>query len=150
VIFGIFCILNFFFQCGPSLGTYVLPAICFPSEVRSTCHGISATGGKLGAMAGALAFPVIRRGPLGIVGVLWLEAGACIIGAVLSYQFLRNDWEYLNEDDKTATMTFVHGSAASFLGMSRRSSAMRPSLAGTAQGPRMSEAKKQSSVASQV
>lgn len=108
VKFAIFCILNFLLNFGPNLGTYVLPAICFPQEIRSTCHGISATGGKAGAMLGAFLFPVVRDG-LGTRGVLWMQAGASLLGALISYHFLKNDWEYLNEEDKIATSSFVHG-----------------------------------------
>jgi len=39
VLFGLFLVLTFLLNFGPNIGTYVLPAICFPMEVRSTCHG---------------------------------------------------------------------------------------------------------------
>jgi len=111
VLFGVFCVLNFLLSFGPNLGTYVLPAICFPMDVRSTCHGISATGGKLGAMTGAFLFPFVSKGPLGVSGVLWMQTGACIVGALLSHSFLKNDWEYLDGDDKLATESFIHGAS---------------------------------------
>jgi len=117
VLFILFCVLNFLLGFGPNLGTYVLPAICFPSEIRSTCHGISATAGKVGAMAGAFMFsaiaPPAQKGEKAcsecIVTVLWIQTGASLVGAYLSYQFLKNDWDYLNEDDKHATESFILG-----------------------------------------
>ncbi|KAI4381230.1 hypothetical protein MLD38_007324 [Melastoma candidum] len=49
--------LTFFFaNFGPNATTFVVPAEIFPSRLRSTCHGISAASGKLGAMVGAFGF----------------------------------------------------------------------------------------------
>lgn len=46
----------FFANFGPNSTTFVVPAEVFPARVRSTCHGISAASGKLGAMVGAFGF----------------------------------------------------------------------------------------------
>lgn len=49
--------LTFFFaNFGPNATTFVVPAEIFPARFRSTCHGISAASGKLGAMLGAFGF----------------------------------------------------------------------------------------------
>ncbi|GJY99585.1 inorganic phosphate transporter 1-4 [Tanacetum coccineum] len=49
--------LTFFFaNFGPNTTTFVVPAEIFPARVRSTCHGISAASGKLGAIVGAFGF----------------------------------------------------------------------------------------------
>ncbi|WMV47368.1 hypothetical protein MTR67_040753 [Solanum verrucosum] len=49
--------LTFFFaNFGPNATTFVVPAEIFPARLRSTCHGISAAWGKLGAMVGAFGF----------------------------------------------------------------------------------------------
>ncbi|GMI70499.1 phosphate transporter 1;5, PHOSPHATE TRANSPORTER 5 [Hibiscus trionum] len=49
--------LTFFFaNFGPNATTFVVPAEIFPARLRSTCHGISAASGKLGAIVGALGF----------------------------------------------------------------------------------------------
>ncbi|MBA0802647.1 hypothetical protein Gohar_012926 [Gossypium harknessii] len=49
--------LTFFFaNFGPNATTFVVPAEIFPARLRSTCHGISAAAGKLGAMVGAFGF----------------------------------------------------------------------------------------------
>ncbi|KAK8654210.1 hypothetical protein V6N13_128183 [Hibiscus sabdariffa] len=49
--------LTFFFaNFGPNATTFVVPAEIFPSRLRSTCHGISAAAGKLGAIVGAFGF----------------------------------------------------------------------------------------------
>lgn len=41
---------NFFNNFGPNATTFIIPGEVFPTRVRSTCHGISAASGKLGAI----------------------------------------------------------------------------------------------------
>ncbi|GKU86331.1 hypothetical protein SLEP1_g868 [Rubroshorea leprosula] len=49
--------LTFFFaNFEPNATTFVVPAEIFPARFRSTCHGISAAAGKLGAIVGAFDF----------------------------------------------------------------------------------------------
>ena len=47
---------SFFGQCGPNCTTFLIPAEVFPTEVRTTCHGISAAAGKLGALISSIGF----------------------------------------------------------------------------------------------
>ena len=42
-----FCLITFALNFGPNVGTYVLPATCFPAAIRSTFHGLSAASGKV-------------------------------------------------------------------------------------------------------
>ena len=52
--------LSFFFSnMGPNTTTFVIPAELFPTAIRSTCHGISAASGKLGAALGTVLMPAI-------------------------------------------------------------------------------------------
>ncbi|KAM7462547.1 hypothetical protein LguiA_030669 [Lonicera macranthoides] len=54
--------LTFFFaNFGPNATTFVVPAEIFPARFRSTCHGISAASGKVGAMRGAFGFLYIAQ-----------------------------------------------------------------------------------------
>ncbi|XP_010555844.1 PREDICTED: inorganic phosphate transporter 1-4-like [Tarenaya hassleriana] len=56
--------LTFFFaNFGPNATTFVVPAEIFPARFRSTCHGISAAAGKLGAMVGAFGFLYLAQSP---------------------------------------------------------------------------------------
>lgn len=49
--------LTFFFaNFGPNATTFVVPAEIFPARLRSTCHGISAATGRVGAILGAFGF----------------------------------------------------------------------------------------------
>ena len=42
-----------FSNAGPNSVTFLMPAECFPTLIRSTAHGISAASGKVGATVGA-------------------------------------------------------------------------------------------------
>ncbi|TQE13778.1 hypothetical protein C1H46_000785 [Malus baccata] len=52
----IYSLTFFFVNFGPNATTFVVPAEIFPARFRSTCHGISAASGKLGAIVGAFGF----------------------------------------------------------------------------------------------
>ncbi|XP_059660358.1 inorganic phosphate transporter 1-4 [Cornus florida] len=53
---AIYSLTFFFANFGPNATTFVVPAEIFPARFRSTCHGISAAAGKLGAIVGAFGF----------------------------------------------------------------------------------------------
>ncbi|GMI98704.1 phosphate transporter 1;7 [Hibiscus trionum] len=53
----------FFANFGPNATTFVVPAEIFPARLRSTCHGISAAAGKLGAIVGAFGFLYLAQSP---------------------------------------------------------------------------------------
>ncbi|KAL6564467.1 putative inorganic phosphate transporter 1-7 [Orobanche minor] len=52
----IYSLTFFFANFGPNATTFVVPAEIFPARLRSTCHGISAAAGKMGAIIGAFGF----------------------------------------------------------------------------------------------
>mmetsp|Transcript_30152 Transcript_30152/g.53029 ORF Transcript_30152/g.53029 Transcript_30152/m.53029 type:complete len:542 (-) Transcript_30152:401-2026(-) len=53
IIYG----LTFFFSnFGPNATCYIIPGEVFPSEIKATCHGISAASGKLGAFITTFVF----------------------------------------------------------------------------------------------
>eukprot|EP00927_Polykrikos_kofoidii_P003731 TRINITY_DN11507_c0_g1_i1.p1 TRINITY_DN11507_c0_g1~~TRINITY_DN11507_c0_g1_i1.p1 ORF type:complete len:475 (+),score=46.36 TRINITY_DN11507_c0_g1_i1:69-1493(+) len=97
LLFIVFCCLTLLLNFGPNVGTFVLPAMCFPTEVRSTYHGLSAAGGKLGAALGALIFKPLVDSPLGLPGVLSFQALLCLVGGSVSHFYLKHDWEYTRE-----------------------------------------------------
>ncbi|XP_050234422.1 low affinity inorganic phosphate transporter 8-like [Mercurialis annua] len=49
----LFGLTLFFANFGPNTTTFIVPAELFPARFRCTCHGISAAGGKLGAIIAA-------------------------------------------------------------------------------------------------
>ena len=49
--------LTFFFSnFGPNTTTFIVSAELFPTRFRTTCHGISGTVGKVGAIIGSVGF----------------------------------------------------------------------------------------------
>mmetsp|Transcript_117932 Transcript_117932/g.270534 ORF Transcript_117932/g.270534 Transcript_117932/m.270534 type:complete len:410 (+) Transcript_117932:288-1517(+) len=68
---------------GPALTTFVIPTIVFPPDVRSTYHGFSAACGKVGALIGALLFPVVNDAA-GTPAVMYVLALVSCLGGVLS------------------------------------------------------------------
>jgi len=87
--FFVLCLLFFVLFSGPNVATFILPVISFPSEVRSTFHGLSAAAAKIGAMAGSLLFPVIDN-IVGTTGVMATQALICMAGALLSHLYLQS------------------------------------------------------------
>ena len=53
----LFGLSYFFTEFGPNTTTFVYPSEIFPVQIRTTAHGIAAAVGKIGAFAGAFAFP---------------------------------------------------------------------------------------------
>ncbi|KAI9502953.1 major facilitator superfamily domain-containing protein [Coemansia spiralis] len=47
---------QFFQNFGPNTTTFIIPSEAFPTRFRSTCHGISAASGKVGAVISQLGF----------------------------------------------------------------------------------------------
>jgi MFS transporter, PHS family, inorganic phosphate transporter len=91
--------LTFFFaNFGPNATTFIVPAEIFPARLRSTCHGISAASGKLGAIVGSFGFLYLaqNRDPaktdhgypagIGVRNSLFLLAGCNLLG--LAFTFL--------------------------------------------------------------
>jgi MFS transporter, PHS family, inorganic phosphate transporter len=81
VLYGI---SYFFTEFGPNMTTFIYPAELFPTEVRTTGHGISAGAGKLGAFAGAFLFPDILASHLGLRGAMVISAVVAAVGLLLT------------------------------------------------------------------
>lgn len=84
VIFGI---SYFFTEFGPNTTTFVYPAEIFPTEVRTTGHGIAAAMGKLGAFAGTYLFTDMLNS-WGIQGAEGVAAGVAVLGLIVTAVFL--------------------------------------------------------------
>ncbi|POW04920.1 hypothetical protein PSTT_10020 [Puccinia striiformis] len=78
-----FILLQFFFNFGANTTTFVYPAEIFPTRVRGFASGISAAGGKLGAVIAALCFGELSE-KIGTNSVLWILAGTSFLGAGIS------------------------------------------------------------------
>ncbi|HTT91442.1 MAG TPA: MFS transporter [Acidimicrobiales bacterium] len=74
----------FFTEFGPNTTTFIYPAEVFPTEVRTTGHGISAGAGKLGAFAGAFLFPDFLASSIGLPGAMTIAGVVAAIGLMLT------------------------------------------------------------------
>ncbi|KAI9629530.1 hypothetical protein KEM48_012877 [Puccinia striiformis f. sp. tritici PST-130] len=79
-----FILLQFFLQLRANTTTFVYPAESFLLvSVRGFASGISAAGGKLGAVIAALCFGELSE-KIGTNSVLWILAGTSFLGAGIS------------------------------------------------------------------
>ena len=73
-----------FTEFGPNTTTFIYPAEIFPTQVRTTAHGISAGAGKLGAFLGAFLFPDFLASSLGVRGAEIIAAIVALVGMLLT------------------------------------------------------------------
>jgi hypothetical protein len=59
-----------------------MAAETYPTELRGTCHGLSAFLGKLGALVATIAF-----GVLDLETVFWVSGGVSAVGVLMTYAF---------------------------------------------------------------
>ena len=74
----------FFTEFGPNMTTFIYPAELFPTDVRTTSHGISAGAGKLGAFAGAFLFPDFLAVTHGLNRAMVVAGIVAVIGLLLT------------------------------------------------------------------
>jgi len=74
LLLSLYLLSSFFGQCGPNCTTFLLPAEIFPTEVRTACHGLSASAGKLGALIAATTFHKLDQNNQ--AGLFWI-CGVC-------------------------------------------------------------------------
>ncbi|KAI8802791.1 phosphate transporter [Cladochytrium replicatum] len=83
----LYTIGQFFFNFGPNATTFILPSEVFPTRFRSTCHGISAASGKLGAILAGFAFAPLKDvggKDKGLPVLLVVFAGFMVVGLVVT------------------------------------------------------------------
>ncbi len=78
----------FFTEFGPNMTTFIYPAELFPTDVRTTAHGISAGAGKLGAFAGAFLFPDFLAVTHGINRAMTIAGVVAVLGLLLTFALL--------------------------------------------------------------
>ncbi|GAB4850910.1 Probable inorganic phosphate transporter 1-3 [Ancistrocladus abbreviatus] len=110
----------FFANFGPNATTFIVPAEVFPTRLRSTCHGISAATGRLGAIAGAFGFLYISQekdpkqrdagypSGIGKKDSLILLAGLNFIGAIFTLLILETKGKTLEEASGEVIELDVH------------------------------------------
>jgi len=74
--------LSFFFSnCGPNTTTFVIPSEVYECKVRSTCSGISASAGKLGAVVGTFTMPFLLHSKG--TGFVFVMCGFVALGGLI-------------------------------------------------------------------
>eukprot|EP00756_Hemistasia_phaeocysticola_P010580 Hpha_TRINITY_DN15029_c5_g5::TRINITY_DN15029_c5_g5_i2::g.125575::m.125575/K08176/PHO84; MFS transporter, PHS family, inorganic phosphate transporter len=86
LLFTVFLFLNCSLNAGPSVATYVNPAIIFPVEIRSAAHGMASASAKLGAVVGTFMYPPMSES-LGFAPVMLLQACFSLMGAFWAWRF---------------------------------------------------------------
>ena len=84
IIFGV---SYFFTEFGPNTTTFIYPAEIFPTEVRTTSHGIAAGVGKMGGFAGTYLFTDMLNS-WGIRGAEGVAAGVALVGLAITFALL--------------------------------------------------------------
>jgi PHS family inorganic phosphate transporter-like MFS transporter len=79
----IFGISYLFTEFGPNMTTFVLPSELFPTNMRTTGHGIAAGVGKLGAFVGVFVVPQLAT-RYGLRALLVVAGLAALLGLVLT------------------------------------------------------------------
>jgi MFS transporter, PHS family, inorganic phosphate transporter len=77
----------FFSEFGPNTTTFVYPAEIFPVRVRTTCHGIAAAAGKIGAFIGTYALTWLLPA-IGLGRTSAIVAGVAFLGLVATVTML--------------------------------------------------------------
>ncbi|PKA59208.1 Inorganic phosphate transporter 1-6 [Apostasia shenzhenica] len=99
----------FFANFGPNSTTFIVPAEIFPARLRSTCHGISAASGKLGAIVGSFGFLYLAQNPnpaltdhgyppgIGVRNALFVLAGCSLLGLCFTFLMPESKGKSLEE-----------------------------------------------------
>jgi MFS transporter, PHS family, inorganic phosphate transporter len=77
----------FFSEFGPNTTTFVYPAEIFPVQVRTTCHGIAAAAGKIGAFVGTYALTALLPA-IGLGATSAIVAGVSVLGLLVTVALL--------------------------------------------------------------
>ena len=87
LVFAGFILFNLTMNMGPNATTYMLPVELYPTRLRASAHGFAAAAAKTGATVGVLLLPILDAGPPGIPGVMFLVAGAALLGFFVTLIF---------------------------------------------------------------
>ncbi|KAH3742755.1 major facilitator superfamily protein [Pelomyxa schiedti] len=97
--------LTFFWSnLGPNTTTFVIPGEIYSTEIRATCHGISAAAGKLGAIIGSLFFEPVASA-WGYQVTFAVCSGIAIAGLIITIACVP---EPMNTQLISATTTTSH------------------------------------------
>ncbi|KAH6556877.1 hypothetical protein KP509_1Z148500 [Ceratopteris richardii] len=113
----IYAVTFFFNNFGPNTTTFIVPAELYPARFRTTCHGISAAIGKLGAVLGAFGFTFVSQDTdparvdpgyktgIGPGKTFVILAGTSILGMLLTFLIPETKGRSLEDITGEATST---------------------------------------------
>jgi MFS family permease len=82
VLMLLYFLSSFFGNFGTNVTTYVMAAETYATEIRGTCHGLSAFLGKCGALLATILFS-----KLSVVLIFWVCGAVSVMGLVFTYIF---------------------------------------------------------------
>lgn len=82
-----FSFLQFFFNFGTNMTSYIIPAELFPSRYRAFAQGLSAASGRCGAIFSSLFFNQLSKS-VGTPVILWIFFAASLLAVVVTLIFL--------------------------------------------------------------
>ena len=85
---GLYGISFLFGNIGPNSTTFILPTELFPTQIRTTAHGISAGSGKAGAAIFTFLVPTIIAS-LGLSGLFSILTSLAFIAVVITFVFIK-------------------------------------------------------------
>lgn len=86
LIFAGFMLFNFMTNLGPNAMTYLIAGEVFPTHIRGMGSGFAASFAKIGAVITAFLFPILLV-KIGTAPLLYLLAGASLLGAAITWRF---------------------------------------------------------------
>lgn len=99
---------------GPNTTTFVIPGEIYPTEVRATCHGLSAASGKLGAATGAYFFPLLlgpqgalNPTPQGMKNAMFMCSFVAFLGVLVTWFLTPNYDSQKLEDEVYLALDFA-------------------------------------------
>jgi len=86
LVFVGFILFNILMNMGPNSTTFILPAELFATDVRASGHGFAAGAAKFGAAIGIFFLPILKA-QLGVPTTVYLLAGVCLLGLLITIVF---------------------------------------------------------------
>ncbi|GKY94574.1 hypothetical protein MPSEU_000423000 [Mayamaea pseudoterrestris] len=104
---------SFFGQLGPNATTFLIPAEIFPTQVRTTCHGVAAASGKLGALLASVAFHRVS-----VLHMFLLSGYASFVACAITYWTIpeSNGLDLMELDRKWRCIIQSGASACQYVG----------------------------------
>ena len=96
-LFAVYGSTFFFINMGPNTTTFVVPVEVFPTQVRTTGHGIAAAAGKVGASMSAFLFPFALQS-IHLAGVFTWLAIMAVLGLIVTAILIPEGQERRLED----------------------------------------------------